>query len=65
MTRFDCDLCGKEFNTTSGRFLLDGRKYCWRCQLKDLHKGNCRDSETGAERNLIHNRWEILDLRGY
>ena len=62
MTILECSICGKEFDNTTGRFLLDGRKYCWRCRLKDICEGNHRDSETWAERDRIKSRFEILDL---
>lgn len=62
MTIPKCGICGGEFNDVSGRFLLDGSTYCWRCRLRDIHEGNHKDNETKEEKEFINNRWEILDL---
>lgn len=32
-----CDFCEKDFNKTSGRYIVGEFKQCWRCRLKDLH----------------------------
>ena len=57
-----CDICGREFDSISGRFLLDGRKYCWRCQLRDITEEK-RRKMIEAEKDKIESRYEILDLR--
>lgn len=58
----ECDICGKEFNDVSGRFLSDGRRCCWRCRLKDICEEKHREM-VEAEKDNIQNRWEILDIR--
>ncbi len=60
MNELKCDFCEKEFDNISGR-LLDGKRYCWRCQLKDISKEKLRQI-IEAEKNRIENRWQILDL---